>query len=74
MNLKNESCAFLTSNSKITFCGCDKVEKYGDIEIELRLCDTNVYIGGKNLSLSTFVNGEISVTGAIETLKFEKRR
>ncbi len=64
---------FLTSNRKITLCGCDRVEKYGDTEIELKMCDMNVKIEGRGLSVYTFVNGEISVTGEINALSLIKR-
>lgn len=68
-----ESCAFLTSNKSVTFQGCLKVGKYTDTQIELALCDMNAVIYGSNLSLTTFICGEIAVTGAIERIDFMKK-
>ncbi len=73
MGLKNESCGFLVSNKKATFCGCKRVGRYGDSEIELIMCDVCVTLRGKNLLLSTFASGEICVQGEIEALEFKKK-
>ena len=70
---KNESCAFLTSNKKITLCGCYGVKKYSENEITVTMCDQDISISGVSLTVSTFLNGEISVTGAIESIALHKK-
>lgn len=68
-----KSCAFLTSNEKITLCGCRHVIKYSSSQVELDMCDTDISVCGSNLLLFTFENGEITVTGAIECIKFGEK-
>ena len=72
MGYLNESCAFLTANRKIVFCGCKGVIKYTDEEIILSLSDMQVDILGSALLLSTFCGGEIAVTGEIQSLSMRK--
>ena len=67
-----KSCVFISSNKKITVYGCDGVDRYTGDEIELPLADLKLRINGKNLCLSTYVSGEISVTGVIESVNFDK--
>lgn len=69
-----ESCAFITSNKKMTVYGCEGVEKYTETEIALILTDMKISLKGEGLCLSTYVSGEISVTGEIKELNFEKKR
>ncbi len=71
MGKLRQSCAFITSNSKITVYGCDRVEKYTDSEISLILIDGRLEISGRFLTLFTFVCGEISVSGEIERINFD---
>ncbi len=73
MRYGGESCAFLTSNKKITLCGCRRVIKYDSLQVELDMCDTDMSICGSKLLLFTFENGEITITGAIESIKFGKK-
>ena len=68
-----ESCAFLTGNKEIRFCSCRGIEKYTESEIVLCLSDMTVSVLGSCLELTTFLNGEISVTGSIETLNLIKK-
>jgi hypothetical protein len=72
MGYLNESCAFLTANRRIVFCGCKRVIKYTDTEIVLFMTDGQVCILGEELLLSTFCGGEIAVTGEIQTLSLQK--
>ena len=65
-----KSCVFISSNEKITVCGCDGVDKYTEAEIVLSLTERKLKIVGKRLCLSTYVSGEIAVTGAIESISF----
>lgn len=67
-----ESCAFLLGNKEIRFCGCRGVGKYSESEIVLKMDDMRVSVCGSELTLSTFRNGEISVTGAIESVNLLK--
>lgn len=66
--MMKESCAFLIGNREIKFCGCKGVDKYALDEIILNMTDMRIGIRGDVLMLSTFRNGEISVTGAIESV------
>ena len=68
MKYGGKSCAFLTSNEKIVFYGCEGMVKYTGEEIILSLKDGEVLVSGKNLMLSTFFEGEISITGEIKGL------
>ena len=69
-----ESCAFLCGNREIKLCGCRGVEKYTEGEIVLVMCDMYFKITGGNLTVSSFRNGEISVTGAIESVLLLKKK
>ena len=69
-----ESCAFLIGSREIKFCGCRGVDKYALDEIVLNMTDMKVAIRGDALMLSTFRNGEISVTGAIESVILMRER
>ena len=74
MSKMRQSCAFITSNSKITVYGCDRVEKYTDSEISLQLIDGRLEISRRFLTLFTFVCGEISVAGEIERINFDIKK
>lgn len=63
-----ESCAFVTSNRRIAFCGCDGIEKYSASEIALRLSDGFVRVIGNSLAIDRCCGGEITVTGAVNAL------
>lgn len=66
----SESCAFVSSNKKITFCGCRGVGKYSENEIQVKLSDFTVTVTGEKLSLSTYVSGEIVITGEIQNINY----
>ena len=67
-----ESCAFVTSNRRITFCGCDGIEKYSACEIVLRLSDGSVKVKGKGLAIDRCCGGEITVSGSVDALLWEE--
>ncbi len=69
----NESCAFVSSNKKITLCGCKGVGKYSENEIQVKLTDLTVKVTGEKLLLSTYVSGEIVITGEIENISYTEK-
>ena len=68
-----ESCAFLCGKREIRFGFCRSVEKYTANEICLVLSDLRVCIVGAKLQITTYRNGEISVTGSIENIALAEK-
>lgn len=62
----------LLERNNITISGVIKVLSSNNSGIILKLKDSNLSIGGSELSIDSFNDGQILITGTLDSLKYSK--
>ena len=62
-----------TERNNINISGVIKVLNSSSNQIVLKLKESNLIIGGSNLSIDSFVDGIILITGILDSLKYSKQ-
>lgn len=62
----------LTERNNITISGVLKVLSSNNAGIILKLKESNLCIGGNELSIDSFNDGQILITGTLDSLKYSK--
>lgn len=60
----------MRGRNELLLCGCREITEYSESVVRVVQGSCNIVVGGRRLSMSSFSEGRISVTGEIDYLDF----
>jgi len=67
------SSVTINSDIELRATECEKIISYSDTEVKLLLCDTIITVFGSGLTLKAFFGNEMTVSGTICKVEYERR-